>query len=202
MVCTTRVWWRQGLSALEDRRVLSLMLLMVTFACAQVRFHLPFTEVPLSGQTFAVLLTGMMVGAGWGAATQAAYVGLGTAGLPLFAGWASGWSALAGPTGGYLVGFVVCAWTVGALARIRPSSFSWLLLCGVVGSVVIYVLGAGWYSVATRQGLFPTFLKAVAPFLPGDGAKLILAATVASGYQRLRRSRGRMPETGEAKTSG
>lgn len=193
MIGDTRIEWRQGLRFLEDRRILSLFLLAVTIGCAQIRVRLPFTEVPMTGQTFAVLLTGMMVGAGWGAATQGAYLALGVAGLPVYAGGGGGWSALAGPTGGYLVGFAACAWVIGRLVRLRPGNFLWLCFCGAVGSLVIYALGAAWYSLVTGQGLWGTSLRAILPFLPGDGAKLILAATLATGFHRLHNEPPRRP---------
>lgn len=187
MIGQVRIHCRHGLRLLYDSRVISLLLLLVSVMCAQVRIRLPFTEVPLTGQTFAVLLTGMLVGSRWGPATQGLYVALGAAGLPIYAGGSGGFAALAGPTGGYLVGFVLAAFVVGILARLRPCSFLWLCLCGAVGSLVIYALGAAWYSLVMAQPPYATFVQGVLPFLPGDGAKLILAASIAAGFHRLRK---------------
>jgi len=196
VTANTRIESRQGLRVLEDKRIVSLMLLVTTVVCAQVRIGLPFTEVPLTGQTFAVLLTGMVAGTGWGAATQGVYLALGAAGLPIYAGATGGWGALSGPTGGYLVGFVASAWLIGRLVRFRPRNFLWLCLCGAAGSVLIYVFGAGWYSLVTGQGVYATLLKGVVPFVPGDGAKLVVAATLAAGYHHLCREPARREPAG------
>lgn len=187
MIEQLRLHCRQGIRLLYDSRIISLSLLVVTVMCAQIRVKLPFTEVPLTGQTFAVLLTGMLVGSRWGPATQGAYIALGATGLPIYAGGSGGLAALAGPSGGYLLGFVVAAFLVGLLATFRQCSFLWLCLSGAVGSVVIYVFGAAWYSLVMVQTPYATFVQGVLPFLPGDAAKLILAASIAAGFHRLRK---------------
>lgn len=92
---------------------------LLTALSAQIVIPLPFTPVPITGQTFAVLLSGAALGAGAGAASQGLYVLLGAVGLPFYAGGASGWTVVTGATGGYLVGFIVAAWVVGVLAEMQ-----------------------------------------------------------------------------------
>lgn len=142
---------------------------------AQVKIPLPFTPVPLTGQTFAVLLVGAALGAHRGAASLALYLVQGMLGLPVFAGGAGGLAYLSGPTGGYLVGFVCAALVVGWLAeRGRDRRFRSAIFVFLAGEAVIYLFGVPWL------GLHIGFEKALAaglfPFLAGDAVKLLAAA--------------------------
>ncbi len=142
---------------------------------AQIKIPLPFTPVPLTGQTFAVLLVGATLGSKRGAASMLFYTILGAFGLPVFAGGASGMAYLTGATLGYLVGFVVAAYLIGMLAErglernLRTSLFPFLL-----GTVVIYLFGAGWLAILF--GVEKALALGVLPFLIGDVIKMILAA--------------------------
>lgn len=153
---------------------------------AQVRIPLPFTPVPLTGQTFGVLLVGAALGSKRGFAALGLYTGLGLVGAPVFAGGASGLGYALGPTGGYLFGFILSAYIIGLLAErglerdIRTS-----LLPFAVGTVIIYVLGAG--GLAFYVGPQAAIAKGVLPFLPGDLLKLVLAALTLPAAWRLSR---------------
>ena len=142
---------------------------------AQVRIPLPFTPVPLTGQTFAVLLVAAALGSRRGIASLGLYALLGLAGLPVFAGGGSGPARLLGPTGGYLLGFVLAAWIVGRLAERgldRSLRTAWLpFLAGTLG---ITLCGAGW--LALSLGLAKALTLGVLPFLVGDAIKILLAA--------------------------
>jgi biotin transport system substrate-specific component len=144
---------------------------------AQLRITLPFTPVPITGQTFAVLLVGAVLGARRGAASLGLYLLMGLVGLPFFAGGASGTAYLLGPTGGYLVGFVVAAGLVGLLAsrgldRHIPSA----LLAFLTGEIVIYLFGVAWLSLFL--GLPHAITAGLLPFLLGDAIKLAAAGLV------------------------
>jgi biotin transport system substrate-specific component len=144
---------------------------------AQVRIPLPFTPVPITGQTFAVLLVGASLGSRRGAASLALYILMGTLGLPFFAGGASGLPALLGPTGGYLVGFIGAAFVVGYLAERRLDRkirSVWLVF--LAGELVIYLFGLPWLSLFV--GIHKVLIAGLLPFLPGDILKLV-AATLA-----------------------
>lgn len=142
---------------------------------AQIRIPLPFTPVPLTGQTFAVLLVGAALGARRGFASLGLYLLSGLAGLPVFAGGAAGMTHLFGPTGGYLLGFVAAAYVIGWLAeRGLERSLRTSLLPFALGTLIIYALGAGW--LALYVGPQAALAKGVLPFLPGDLLKLVLAA--------------------------
>ncbi len=141
---------------------------------AQISIPLPFTPVPLTGQTFAVLLMGATLGAKRGAASLALYTVEGVLGLPFFAGGASGLAKLLGPTGGYLVGFIVAAYVIGLLAE-RGLDRHWrtAFIPFLIGSAIIYLFGILW--LAFFLGLPGAIAGGLLPFLIGDLIKLILA---------------------------
>ncbi len=141
----------------------------LTALAAQWRIPLPFTPVPITGQTFAVLLAGATLGARLGAASQTLYVLVGLVGFPVYAGGSGGWETFTGSTGGYLVGFVVAATVVGALAERRQDrTFATAVPAFLTGTVVIYVLGVSWLMHVTGWGLAEGLAKGVAPFVGGD----------------------------------
>jgi len=145
---------------------------------AQVKIVLPFTPVPLTGQTFAVLLIGAALGSRRGAASMALYIALGALGLPVFAGGEAGLAYLSGATLGYLVGFVMAAYVIGLLAErglernVRTSIIPFL-----VGTVLIYVCGVAWLSVVMGS-LSKAIAAGLLPFLIGDAIKLSVASVM------------------------
>lgn len=159
-------------------RELTLILAGVLFlaALAQVEIVLPFTPVPITGQTFGVLLIGAAYGSKRGAATMIAYIAAGALGLPFFSGGGSGMRILTGATAGYLIGFVVAAYVVGLLCeRGLERSVRTSLIPFLVGTLIIYACGAAWLSVVVG-GFGKALALGVLPFLPGDLIKLIAAA--------------------------
>jgi biotin transport system substrate-specific component len=144
---------------------------------AQLRVDLPFTPVPITGQTFAVLLVGAALGSARGASSLALYLVLGAAGLPFFAGGRCCAVTLLGPTGGYLLSYPVAAWVVGRLAeRGWDRRFGTAVLAMLAGSAVIYAGGVSW--LALFVGWERTLWAGLVPFLPGDLLKLLAAAAL------------------------
>jgi len=142
---------------------------------AQVAIHLPFSPVPVTGQTLAVILVGMLLGSRRGSLALLTYLAEGLAGLPVFAGGTAGPARLLGPTGGYLVGFIVAAYVTGLLAeRGWDRRVGTTLLAMLFGNAVLYALGLPWLAafVGVRRAL-PLGLY---PFIPGDLLKVVLAA--------------------------
>lgn len=144
---------------------------------AQVAVYLPFTPVPISGQTFGVLLIGLALGSRRGALAVATYVAQGAAGLPVFAGGASGLAVVLGPRGGYLAGMVLAAFVAGKLAergwdRRLPSVAGAML----VGNAAIYAVALPWLAFFVGGDLGTAFALGCAPFLLGDAIKVALAA--------------------------
>src|SRR4051794_19943508 len=161
-------------------------------ASAQVSIELPFTPVPLTGQTFAVVLVGASLGAARGAASLLLYLAVGLVGLPVFQDGSHGWSVLDGATGGYLVGFVLAAALTGALAERRwDRQFSSALSAMLCGNVLIFLVGLPWLAVSTDSGLTRTLELGLYPFVPGEVLKLYLAGALLPGAWRLvERTRG------------
>ena len=165
---------------------LALILSGVFFVAAlsQVRLPLPFTPVPITGQTLGVLLVGAALGSRRGLASLGLYLLLGAVGLPFFAGGQHGLAYLTGPTLGYLLGFVISAWVIGRLAeRGLERSLRTSLLPFLAGTMIIYIFGAGWLSFT--MGLQKAILLGVFPFLIGDVVKIILAGLMLPAVWKL-----------------
>ena len=143
-------------------------------------FAIPVFTVPITLQNLFTTLAGLLLGARAGALSQITYILIGLAGLPVFAGGKAGLGVLLGPTGGYLIGFVLGAFTIGKLAEVRrhPPAW-WLLVSALVGHLVIYGAGIAWLSFIAHISLKKAAVVGLLPFLPGDVLKCIVATIVA-----------------------
>ncbi len=158
---------------------------LLTAIAAQIRIPLPFTPVPITGQTFAVLLAGAALGRYAGAASQGLYIILGLF-LPFYAGGASGWSYATGATGGFLLGFVASAWIVGYLAeQHQDRRVSSAIPAFLTGSVVIYLCGVPWLASVLDVSWTRAVELGVAPFVLGDLIKVALAGALLPATWRL-----------------
>ncbi len=159
--------------------------LLITLS-AQVAIFLPFTPVPITGQTFGVLFTSALLGFRRSLATMGIYLLLGVVGVPVFAGWTSGLAPFVsvvdgalvlGARGGYLIGFLVGGALVGRLAELGwDRHIGGSLAAMALGNVVIYLFGIPWLMLATHWDLATALEKGLYPFLVGDVLKLALAA--------------------------
>jgi biotin transport system substrate-specific component len=155
-------------------------------AAAQIAIPLPFTPVPITGQTFAVVLVGASLGALRGTASLSLYLAAGLAGAPVYADGSHGWAVVSGATGGYLVGFVLAAALTGALAeRGWDRQFSSAIAAMLTGNVVIYLVGVPWLATVLDTGLEKTLELGLYPFVPGDVLKLYLAAALLPSAWRV-----------------
>jgi biotin transport system substrate-specific component len=153
---------------------------------AQVSVKLGFTPVPLTGQTFAVLVVGSVLGSVRGALSLLLYLAVGIAGIPVYADHRHGWSVFSGATGGYIVGFVVAAMLTGWLAeRNWDKRFSSSISAMLTGSVVIYICGVTWLHHFLGVSWSTTLNDGLYPFVPGDMLKVYLAAAALPGAWRL-----------------
>lgn len=177
---TRTFMWTRELSVAQ-RVMLAFVMAAVTGLVAQVRVPLPFTPVPVTGQVFAALLAGALLGGGFGALSQGIYLALGAAGVPWFAGLTGGSAIVAGVTGGYLVGFIAAAALIGRVTDRVPAARRFWPLFGVMlaGVAVIYACGAAWLSVITSGDWARVFAWGLAPFIGVDVAKAVLAAGIA-----------------------
>lgn len=192
-------------TGISRKTALAVAFAAFTGLAAQVRLPLPFSPVPVTGQTFAVLLCGIVLGRTFGGVSQALYAAIGAAGVPWFSGFAGGLAVVLGPTGGYLLGFVVAAVTVGwvtdrwvAARRYRRL----IVVLAVANFGIIHVLGmvglAAWITLTT--GTLPTpfavATKGSLPFIPGDVVKLLAAAAVGTAVMPKHPYDAEVPDEG------
>lgn len=158
----------------------------VTGLLAQLKFYLPWTPVPITGQTFAVLMSGVLLGR-WGGASQLVYVGFGTMGIPWFEGWSGGVSVVVGPTGGYLIGFIFASFFVGYMLDKYVSARSFLSLSVIMvfaNFFLIYIPGLlqlyFWLNFATKSNIsfIQLLMMGAVPFIVGDIIKVASAAVI------------------------
>lgn len=153
---------------------------------AQISISLPFTPVPITGQTFAVAGTAAALGLRTGAASSLLYVAAGLVGLPVYADATSGWHVLSSASGGYLIGFIGCALVVGWCGdRGWTSSFSSTIGAMLLGETVIYICGLFWLRHVLHTPLEKTLEFGLYPFVVGDLLKVYAAAAVLPPAHRL-----------------
>jgi len=165
--------WRVGAAVVAA-------ILAITLA-ARFALPIPGTPVPVTLQDLAVLLVGVLLGPGKGAAAAAAYVLLGAAGAPVFSNGHGGLAWLMGPTGGYLLAYPACAWLVGTVSRLPVPRGRWFVLAsGVLAAqAVLFAGGALQMGLITGQGFTHTLALTVTPFVPGIVVKGTLVVLVA-----------------------
>ncbi len=147
------------------------------FASAQISIPLPGTPIPITGQTFGVLLVGGALGFRRGLLSIALYVLIGLIGLPFFAEGKGGIAVLLGARGGYLVGFLVAGSIVGRLAELGwDRRIAGALGAMAIGNVVIYLIGVPWLMAVRHLDLATGIAQGLTPFLLGDAIKLLLAS--------------------------
>lgn len=178
-----------ALAPLDWTRSFGLVIVFSLFIAACAQFVIPFGDVPITGQTFAVLLTGALLGSRLGAAAVIAYLIEGAVGLPFFAGGGSGIVRFMGPTGGYLIAFPAAAFVTGAFAEFGwDKRYHTAVVAMAVGSVLILATGWAWYTIITNTSADVSFKLAVLRFIPGDIIKIALAAAVLpTGWALLKR---------------
>jgi biotin transport system substrate-specific component len=160
---------------------------LLTALAAQV--VIPIGPIPITGQTFAVLLTGALLGSRLGAMAMIAYLIEGASGLPFFQSGHFGLLYMMGPTGGYLIAFPAAAYVMGAFAEHEwDRRFLTAAAAMAIGSAIIMLSGWAWFSVVMRTSPTVTVYVTVVKFIPGDIIKISLAAAVLpSGWKLVRK---------------
>ena len=178
-----------ALAPLDATRSAGLVIVFSLFIAACAQFSIQIGPVPITGQSFAVLLTGALLGSRLGAAAVIAYLIEGAIGLPFFAGGGGGIVRFFGPTGGYLVAFPAAAFIVGAFAEHGwDKRYPTAVAAMAIGSAVILLGGWAWFTILTNTPPVAAFKIAVLPFLAGDVVKIALAAAVLpTGWALLKR---------------
>jgi len=155
---------------------------LATALGAYVRIPVAGSPVPITLQTFFVLLSGAVLGRKLGTISQAAYLALGAIGLPVFQGASFGLSYLLGPTGGYLIGFVAAAYVTGRILDSANTSMTRAIISFAAGSLIIYAFGMLWLISLYGMSATHAALAGALPFVPGDMAKVLVAAVI---YSRI-----------------
>ncbi|MDQ2974094.1 MAG: biotin transporter BioY [Acidobacteriota bacterium] len=178
-----------ALAPLDWTRSVSLAVAFSLLTALAAQIVIPVGPVPITAQTFAVLLTGALLGSRLGAMAMIFYLIEGAAGLPFFYGGHGGLGHLFGPTGGYLVAFPAAAFVTGAFAENGwDKRFLTSVVAMAVGSVIIILTGWAWFSIVMQTSPMTAFQISVAKFIPGDVVKVLLAAAaLPAGWILLKR---------------
>ena len=171
-----------------QRLTLSALLCALCAVLSQIQIPLP--PVPLSLSLLGVHLCGALLGRRWAAAAIGCYVLLGAVGVPVYAGFAGGISVLLGPTGGFLAGYILCAWIIGAITQRSDFTRQSLMLSMAAGTLVCYALGTVWFSFVSGTDFVGSLSACVLPFIPGDALKILLAASLCRRMQKPLRVMG------------
>ena len=168
-----------ALAPLDWTRSAGLVIVFSLFIAAWAQFAIQIGPVPITGQTFAVLLTGALLGSRLGAAAVIAYLLEGAIGLPFFASGGAGIVRFFGPTGGYLIAFPAAAFITGSFSEHGwDKQYPTAVLAMAIGSVIILLGGLGWFMVVMNTPPVAAFKVSVLPFIVGDVIKIALAAAV------------------------
>jgi biotin transport system substrate-specific component len=184
-----------ALAPLDWTRSVALVFAFSLLTALAAQIVIPIGPVPVTGQTFAVLLTGALLGSRLGAIAMIVYLTEGVIGLPFFYGGTGGISHILGPTGGYLVAFPAAAFITGAFAENGwDKRFFTAVAAMTVGSSVILLAGWSWFAIVTHTPPLVSFQVSVAKLIPGDIIKILLAAAaLPAGWRILQKKASEKP---------
>ena len=157
---------------------IALIGVMTAITCILGPLSIPIGIVPISLTTFAIYLTVILLGWKNGTISYLVYLLVGLAGIPVFSGFSSGLGKLAGPTGGYLIGFIFLAMISGIFIEIFRGKFYMYVIGMLLGSFVLYAFGTAWLAYHLHLSFHAALAVGVMPFIPGDIAKIAAAVVV------------------------
>jgi biotin transport system substrate-specific component len=157
--------------------------LMAALTAAGAFLAIPIGPVPIVLQNLFIFMAGLLLGPGWGTASVGVYLLAGILGLPVFAGGVGGIGRFAGPTGGYLLGFLPAVCVIGFISNVSKTNVVRDLLAMVCGSLIIYACGLSWLKILTGMTLGKTLAVGMYPFLPGDALKMAAAVPIAKALR-------------------
>ena len=158
----------------------------LTAICSYINIPLGFTPIPMNLATLAVFLAGGLLGKKYGTLSITVYVLMGVVGIPVFAGFQAGIGVPAGPTGGFLLGYIAAAFIAGFFMENLASRSSALWMGGLLtGQLICYLLGCLWFMFITGTGVWATLIACVFPFIPGDLIKIAVSILL---IKRLRKN--------------
>lgn len=155
----------------------------LTAVCSQIA--IPLQPVPINLALLSVYIAGGLLGGGMGAASQAVYLLIGAAGVPVFSGFSGGFQALIGPTGGYLIGYAAAAFITGIMIKHLGTKPLKVALSCAAGMAACYALGTAWYCIQSGTPVLAALSLCVFPFLPGDAVKIAAAALLIPRLKKI-----------------
>ncbi len=170
---------------------MTLIAVMASLICVAGPLSIAVGPVPLSLASFAVYLAGAVLGKKRGTIAAGLYLLIGMAGLPVFSGFSGGFQKIAGVTGGYLIGYLPCAWFSGLGAEYigDGGKTKWFLpVFLILGTAILYAAGTVWFMMQTGKALGGALALCVVPFLPGDAIKMIAVTLIASPVRKAVRA--------------
>ncbi len=159
--------------------------LLAALIAAGAYMAIPIGPVPTVLQNFFVMLTALLLGSRWGLAAIAVYLLAGVCGLPVFAGGKGGIGVLAGPTGGYLIGYLPMVLIIGLIAKKMDKRMVYDILAMILGTIILYACGVTWLKTVTGMAWSKAFTLGMYPFLIGDAVKIAVAAPLARSLRPL-----------------
>ncbi len=170
---------------IEKLRWVVLASLMAALTAVGAFIHIPIGPVPIVLSTLFVLLSGLLLGSRWGLVSMALYLLVGAIGIPVFAGGKGGLVHFFGPTGGYLLGYVLASWITGFISERSRGILIWEILAVIAGSLTIYGLGVPWLKIATQISWPKALILGMVPFLIGDTVKASVALMLARAVRPI-----------------
>jgi biotin transport system substrate-specific component len=170
-----------------DRRQIRMMVytaLMAALTAAGAWIAVPIGPVPIVLQNLFIFLAGLLLGSRWGTASVAVYLLAGACGLPVFAGGMGGIGRFAGPTGGYLVGYLPAVFLLGLVSEKRLGGL-FDVIGMILATAVVYGVGTAWLHALTGLSWPKTLAVGMIPFLPGDAVKIVAAAAIARALRPI-----------------
>jgi biotin transport system substrate-specific component len=157
--------------------------LMAALTAAGAYLAIPIGPVPIVLQNLFVFLTGLLLGSRWGAASVGIYLLAGALGLPVFAGGSGGIGHFAGPTGGYLLGYLPAVYVIGLISCGSRKPVILDIVAMIAGSLIVYAFGLSWLKILTKMSLAKTLAVGMLPFIPGDALKIAAAVPIAKSLR-------------------
>ena len=162
-------------------RDLTLTALFAAILCVAAPFSIPVGPIPITLATFAIYLAAIVLGKKYGTLAVVIYILLGAVGLPVFSGFSGGFQKIVSATGGYIIGYIPCAFIAGAMCEYGGNKKIYGILGVILGTAVLYIIGTYWFMFVSGKELAYALGACILPFIPGDIIKLIVAVVV--GYK-------------------
>lgn len=154
--------------------------LFAALTAAGAFLTIPVGPVPIALQNLFVFLSGLLLGARWGVWSVAIYLLTGAMGLPIFAAGTGGIAKFAGPTGGYLLGYLPAVFVIGLLSEKWPQKALYSVMAMTVGALIVYACGVPWLKMVAGMSWPKALAAGLYPFLPGDALKIAVALPIAA----------------------